>query len=35
VEVPRPRRIEDPDVGALALRITARLREEIARHGGR
>ncbi|HEY0409859.1 MAG TPA: ABC transporter ATP-binding protein [Candidatus Dormibacteraeota bacterium] len=34
VEVPRPRRIDDPAVGALALRITARLREEIGRHGG-
>jgi NitT/TauT family transport system ATP-binding protein len=34
VDVPRPRRIEDPAVGALALCITARLREEIGRHGG-
>ncbi|MCU1287592.1 MAG: transporter, ATPase subunit [Acidobacteriales bacterium] len=34
VEVPRPRRIDDPAVGALALRIIARLREEIGRHGG-
>ena len=35
VDIPRPRRIEDPAVGALALRITARLREEIGRHGRR
>ncbi len=34
VDVARPRRLEDPGVGALALRITARLREEIGRHGG-
>ena len=33
VDVPRPRRIEDPGVGALALRITARLREEIGPRG--
>jgi NitT/TauT family transport system ATP-binding protein len=33
VDIPRPRRIEDPAVGALALHITARLREEISRHG--
>jgi len=33
VDIPRPRRIEDPDVAALAARITARLREEVARHG--
>ena len=32
VDIPRPRRIEDPAVGALALRITARLREEMGRH---
>jgi len=35
VDIARPRRIEDPAVGALALRITARLREEIGRHGRR
>jgi NitT/TauT family transport system ATP-binding protein len=35
VDIPRPRRIEDPGVGALALHITARLREEIGRHGRR
>jgi len=33
VDIPRPRRIEDPDVAALARRVTARLREEVARHG--
>jgi NitT/TauT family transport system ATP-binding protein len=33
VDIPRPRRIEDPDVAALARVITARLREEVARHG--
>jgi NitT/TauT family transport system ATP-binding protein len=33
VEIPRPRRIEDADVAALAGRVTARLREEVARHG--
>ena len=32
VDIPRPRRIEDPAVGALALRITARLREEMGPH---
>lgn len=35
VDLPRPRRGDDPAVAALALRITARLREEVARHGGR
>ncbi len=33
VHIPRPRRIEDPDVAALASVVTARLREEVARHG--
>ena len=33
VDIPRPRRIEDPDVSALSKVITARLREEVARHG--
>ena len=33
VDIPRPRRIEDPDVAALASVVTARLREEVARHG--
>src|SRR5882757_3676639 len=35
VDIPRPRRIESPAVGALATQITARLREEVARHGHR
>ncbi len=34
VDIARPRRIEDPDVSALARHVTARLREEVARHGG-
>jgi NitT/TauT family transport system ATP-binding protein len=29
----RPRRIEDADVSALSAKVTARLREEVARHG--
>jgi sulfonate transport system ATP-binding protein len=33
VDIPRPRRIEDPDVAALASVVTAHLREEVARHG--
>jgi NitT/TauT family transport system ATP-binding protein len=33
VDIPRPRQIEDPDVAALAKRITTRLRAEVARHG--
>jgi NitT/TauT family transport system ATP-binding protein len=33
VEADRPRRIEDADVASLAGEITARLREEVARHG--
>ena len=33
VDLPRPRRIEDADVARLASRVTARLREEVARHG--
>jgi NitT/TauT family transport system ATP-binding protein len=32
VEADRPRRIDDPEVGALAAEITARLRREIG-HG--
>jgi len=32
VDLPRPRRIEDADVSALAGQVTARLREEVARH---
>ena len=35
VNVPRPRRIESPDVSALAAQVTAHLREEVARHGNR
>jgi NitT/TauT family transport system ATP-binding protein len=33
VDVRRPRRIEAPDVAAIAAQVTARLREEVARHG--
>jgi len=33
VDIPQPRRIEDPDVSALSLEITEHLRDEIARHG--
>jgi NitT/TauT family transport system ATP-binding protein len=33
VDIPRPRRIEDPDVAALARTVTARLRAEVASHG--
>ena len=33
VDIPRPRRIEDSGVSALALHITTRLRAEVARHG--
>jgi NitT/TauT family transport system ATP-binding protein len=33
VDIARPRRIESPDVGALSVVITDRLREEIGRHG--
>jgi NitT/TauT family transport system ATP-binding protein len=33
VDIPRPRRIEDPDVSALTALVTNRLREEVARHG--
>jgi NitT/TauT family transport system ATP-binding protein len=32
VDIPRPRRIESPDVSQLAGEITARLREEVRRH---
>jgi NitT/TauT family transport system ATP-binding protein len=34
VSVPRPRRIESPEVSALAATITDRLRDEVRRHGG-
>lgn len=33
VPVPRPRRIESPEIAALALEVTDRLRTEVARHG--
>ncbi|MEY2469578.1 MAG: sulfonate transport system ATP-binding protein [Actinomycetota bacterium] len=33
VDIDRPRRIESPDVSQLAGRVTAALREEVARHG--
>jgi NitT/TauT family transport system ATP-binding protein len=33
VDIPRPRRIEAPDVSAMAGAVTARLREEVRRHG--
>jgi NitT/TauT family transport system ATP-binding protein len=35
VDIARPRRIEAPDVSALTSEVTARLREEVARHGRR
>jgi NitT/TauT family transport system ATP-binding protein len=34
VTLPRPRRIDSPDVARLAARITDRLRDEVARHSG-
>ncbi|MGH8901467.1 MAG: ABC transporter ATP-binding protein [Egibacteraceae bacterium] len=34
VDVPRPRRLESPEVAALAGAITERLREEVRRHAG-
>jgi NitT/TauT family transport system ATP-binding protein len=33
VEIPRPRRIDSPEVSGLAARVTDRLREEVRRHG--
>jgi NitT/TauT family transport system ATP-binding protein len=33
VDIPRPRRIESPEVGTLATEITARLRQEVKHHG--
>jgi NitT/TauT family transport system ATP-binding protein len=33
VDLPRPRRIDSPDVSALAADVTDRLRAEVARHG--
>jgi NitT/TauT family transport system ATP-binding protein len=35
VDVPRPRRIESPEVAALSSEILDRLRKEVARHGDR
>jgi sulfonate transport system ATP-binding protein len=35
IDLPRPRHIGDPEVAALAERITARLREEVMRHAAR
>jgi NitT/TauT family transport system ATP-binding protein len=35
VALPRPRRIEAPEVSALAAHVTDELRREVARHGGR
>ncbi len=34
VDVPRPRKIESPEVSGLAAKITERLRGEVLRHGG-
>ena len=34
IDLPRPRRIGDPAVAAIAERITTRLREEVLRHAG-
>jgi NitT/TauT family transport system ATP-binding protein len=33
VEVPRPRRIDSPEIAAIAAEITDRLRQEVRRHG--
>jgi NitT/TauT family transport system ATP-binding protein len=33
VDVPRPRRIEAPDVAAIASEVTVQLRGEVRRHG--
>jgi NitT/TauT family transport system ATP-binding protein len=33
VDIPHPRRVEDPAVAGLSLEITEHLREEIRRHG--
>jgi NitT/TauT family transport system ATP-binding protein len=33
VDVPRPRRIDSPEVSALAARVTDRLKQEVRRHG--
>jgi NitT/TauT family transport system ATP-binding protein len=34
VEVPRPRRIDSPEVSSIAAEVTDRLRKEVRRHGG-
>ena len=34
VDIARPRRIESPEVAALAREVTDRLRQEVSRHGG-
>jgi NitT/TauT family transport system ATP-binding protein len=33
VDVPRPRRIDSPEVAAIAAEVTDRLRQEVRRHG--
>ncbi|GAB3815642.1 ABC transporter ATP-binding protein [Micromonospora zhanjiangensis] len=33
VEVPRPRRIDSPEIAAIAAEVTTRLRTEVGRHG--
>ncbi|HEX7168985.1 MAG TPA: ATP-binding cassette domain-containing protein, partial [Acidimicrobiales bacterium] len=33
VEIPRPRRIDSPEVSSLAAAVTDRLRQEVRRHG--
>jgi NitT/TauT family transport system ATP-binding protein len=33
VEIPRPRRIDSPEVAAIAAEVTNRLRSEVSRHG--
>jgi NitT/TauT family transport system ATP-binding protein len=33
VDIPRPRRLDDPDVSSLSGTITDRLRQEVRRHG--
>jgi NitT/TauT family transport system ATP-binding protein len=35
VEIPRPRRMDSPEVATLSACITDRLRDEIRRHGNR
>jgi NitT/TauT family transport system ATP-binding protein len=33
VDIPRPRRLDDPEVSSLSATITDRLRQEVRRHG--